>query len=89
MFLDGYVTLANDVGGPLGSPTDVTGTNNVTAMRWAQVFTNNTKFTTAGKTTTGATVAEGSKGTINGMGNSTNDWASLEFTSANESADAY
>ena len=55
MFLDGYVTLADDTtaaGGKLGTPTDVT--TSPTVMRWAQVFVSGSEYTTAGKTTTTA-----------------------------------
>lgn len=56
VFVDGYVALINGSGTPTdymsGTGTGATyaGTNNVTTMRWAQVFTNNeTSFSTAGE----------------------------------------
>ena len=84
MLLDGYVTLANDVGGPLGTPTDVTYANSAaaTTMRWAQVFSaDGGKYTTAGKTTTTATAAAP---TTPGFTNSTSDWANISLPTASE-----
>ena len=56
LFLDGYVSLT----GGSGVPTDFTSWTNLgddddkTTMRWAQVFVSGAKYTTVGRSTTGA-----------------------------------
>lgn len=55
LFLDGYTTLTDTTG---GTPTDAGGAEGVankTVMRWAQVFQNNSSYSTGGSTTTGMT----------------------------------
>jgi len=76
MLLDGYVTLT----GGSGTPTDLVGTNNVTTMRWSQVFCDETSgtisnCTTAGKTTTTATKSD--NGVTNGI---TTNWSQIQNT---------
>lgn len=78
MLLDGYVTLEDGS----GTPTDATGTNNVTTMRWSQVFCDEaneivSNCTTVGKTTTTATKSD--NGVADGI---TSNWDAVENTTA-------
>ena len=92
LFLDGYVTLTNADGKAYTEPTDVDGStikwtnlgsdSQKPTMRWAQVFQNESVYTTAGHTTTGATgVPEGVTSTT-GI---TTDWASLDAQTTTDS----